>query len=274
MARAKVKLAYIRHEGSRKTSYKKRKKGLLKKVQELSILCGVDACAIVRSSFDSEPGVWPSADGVHRVNERFRNVSEMDKAKRTVDQQGFLRHRITKLKVQLKKLRRDNWEKKVATMMYRVIHESGPVMPSLFKGMDLDGFRGLVWKVNKTLKELETAMRPSQQPAAPLSGPTPTGDDVIHLAAPPQQTIQMGLGPAIWNNPGSSYSQVPYSEEAMRGVVNDAPQLTAAMNDMLNLPLYNDNIGMMTLSTSAGPLPTQADWINLGPWQNHSFPWN
>ncbi|KAK4804493.1 hypothetical protein SAY86_004310 [Trapa natans] len=210
MARAKVKLAYIRHEGSRKTSYKKRKKGLLKKVQELSILCGVDACAIVQSSFDSEPEVWPSADGVRRVNERFRNVLEMDKAKRTVDQQGFLRHRITKLKVQLKKLRRDNWEKKVATMMYRAIHESGPSCRASSRGWTwtLDDFRGLVWKVNKTLKELETAMRPSQQPAAPLSGPTPTGDNVIYLAAPPQQTFQMGLGPAIWNNPGSSYGSL------------------------------------------------------------------
>ncbi|KAK4797006.1 hypothetical protein SAY86_029332 [Trapa natans] len=287
MARARVKLTYITHEGSRKASYKKRKKGLLKKVEELSILCDVDACAIVRSSLDSEPEVWPSPEGVRRVIERFRNVSEMDKAKRTVDQQSFLRQRITKVQAQLKKLLRDNWEKKISTMMYRAIDEGGSIRPSMLEGMDPDDFGSLVWMVDKTLKEIEAAMRPSQQMSQPAVLPSdPTGDvDNAHLT--PQQTFQLGLSHAIWNNPGSRYDKVRSSEETIRGVVNSAPPPPAAKNDVLNLPLYNSNIRMMMMH-SAPPWPPQhVSWppsappaylpptdLNAGPRQNHSFPWN
>ncbi|CAH8259504.1 unnamed protein product [Arabidopsis lyrata] len=66
MTRKKVKVAYISNNSSRKATFKKRKKGLMKKVNELSTLCGINACAIIYSPYDSNPEVWPSNSGVQR----------------------------------------------------------------------------------------------------------------------------------------------------------------------------------------------------------------
>ncbi|MBA0816876.1 hypothetical protein Gohar_001492 [Gossypium harknessii] len=56
MSRKKMKLAYITNDTKRKTTYKKRTNGLVKKVRELTTLCEIEACAIIHSpDFDSQP---------------------------------------------------------------------------------------------------------------------------------------------------------------------------------------------------------------------------
>ena len=60
MTRRKTKLTFIANDTERKTSYKKRKKSLLKKTEELSTLCGIEACAIVYGPDDPQPETWPS----------------------------------------------------------------------------------------------------------------------------------------------------------------------------------------------------------------------
>ncbi|MFQ6667990.1 hypothetical protein Gotur_033827, partial [Gossypium turneri] len=59
--RKKVKFAYITNDLARKATYKKRKKDLMKKMIELSILFGIDACANMNSPYASLPEVWPSS---------------------------------------------------------------------------------------------------------------------------------------------------------------------------------------------------------------------
>ncbi|KAA3486335.1 agamous-like MADS-box protein AGL80 [Gossypium australe] len=49
MSRKKIKLAYITNDSARKTTYKKRSKGQVKKVRELTTLCGIEAFAIINS---------------------------------------------------------------------------------------------------------------------------------------------------------------------------------------------------------------------------------
>ncbi|KAK8637947.1 hypothetical protein V6N13_136396 [Hibiscus sabdariffa] len=50
MTRKRVKLANITNDAARKTTYKKRVKGLVKKVIELTTLCGIEeACAVFYS---------------------------------------------------------------------------------------------------------------------------------------------------------------------------------------------------------------------------------
>jgi len=85
MTRRKVKLAFIENDSARKTTYKKRKKGMLKKIEELSTLCGIDACAIVYGPDDHEPEVWPSHCEVQRVVGRFRNMPAVEKIKKMVN---------------------------------------------------------------------------------------------------------------------------------------------------------------------------------------------
>ncbi|KAK9292177.1 hypothetical protein L1049_020137 [Liquidambar formosana] len=118
MTRKKVKLAFITNDSARKATFKKRKKGLIKKVSELSTLCGIEACAIIYSPYDSQPEIWPSPLGVRRVVAQFKEMPEMEQSKKMVNQESFLRQRIVKAKEQLKKQQKDNREKEVSQVMF------------------------------------------------------------------------------------------------------------------------------------------------------------
>ncbi|KAK3222411.1 hypothetical protein Dsin_009436 [Dipteronia sinensis] len=57
----KVKLWYMAKDSARKATFRKRKKGLWKKVSELSsTLCGIDVCAIVYNPYDNQPSRGPN----------------------------------------------------------------------------------------------------------------------------------------------------------------------------------------------------------------------
>ncbi|CAA7015906.1 unnamed protein product [Microthlaspi erraticum] len=93
----------------------------MKKVNELSTLCGITACAIIYSPYDSNPEVWPSNAGVQRVISEFRTLPEMDQHKKMVDQETFLRQRIAKASEHLKRQRKDNRELEMTEVMFQCL---------------------------------------------------------------------------------------------------------------------------------------------------------
>ncbi|XP_031405627.1 agamous-like MADS-box protein AGL80 [Punica granatum] len=99
--RKKVKLAFIVHDdSSRKATFNKRKKGLLKKMRELSIFSGVPVGVVICGKNESKPEVrLPSSVSVHK------------------DQESFILQRIAMGKEQLKKQREDNREREIAHAM-------------------------------------------------------------------------------------------------------------------------------------------------------------
>ncbi|XWS42274.1 hypothetical protein CRYUN_Cryun16bG0001000 [Craigia yunnanensis] len=119
MTRKKVKLAYITNDSSRKATYRKRKKGLRKKVSELSTLCGIKACVVIYHPYESQSEVWPSPIGVQRVLSEFKKLPEMKQSKKMVNQESFLRRRIAKGNEQLKKQCKDNREKEMTQVMFQ-----------------------------------------------------------------------------------------------------------------------------------------------------------
>lgn len=137
MARKKVKLAFIRNDVSRKATYKKRKKGLVKKLSELSILCGVQACAIVSSPYDTEPDAWPSAEGVRRTLARFRSMPESEQIKNMVNQETYTRKRIQKVEEQLEKIKKENRDKEMREIMYRCLGGEKQVVMKNMSSVDL-----------------------------------------------------------------------------------------------------------------------------------------
>lgn len=94
MTRSKVKLELIANESARKTTFRKRKKGLLKKMEELTTLCGVDACAILSSPFEPNAEVWPSPAGARKVLSRFMSLPEEVQSKRMLNQEAYLMYDI------------------------------------------------------------------------------------------------------------------------------------------------------------------------------------
>ncbi|XVF41693.1 hypothetical protein PTKIN_Ptkin01aG0300300 [Pterospermum kingtungense] len=148
MTRKKVKLAYISNDSARKATYKKRKKGLMKKVSELSTLCGIEACAIIYSPYESQPEIWPSPGGVQRVLSAFKKMSEMDQSKKMVNQESYLRQRIMKANEQLKKQCKDNREKEMTQVMFQNLTGKGLYNLNM---MDLND---LGWLVEQKLKDI------------------------------------------------------------------------------------------------------------------------
>ncbi|KAK9293073.1 hypothetical protein L1049_021057 [Liquidambar formosana] len=148
MTRKKVKLAFITNDSARKATFKKRKKGLMKKVSELSTLCGIDACAIVYSPYDPQPEIWPSPLGVQRVLAQFKRMPEMEQCKKMVNQESFLRQRIVKAKEQLKKQQKDNREKEVTQIMFQSLTGHG------LQNLNMIDLNDLGWLVDHNLKEI------------------------------------------------------------------------------------------------------------------------
>ncbi|KAJ7950674.1 agamous-like MADS-box protein AGL80 [Quillaja saponaria] len=81
MAKKKAKLVYTTNDAVRKVTFKKRKKSLLKKVIERSTLYGIQACAIIYSTYQRELEVSPSPFDVQRTIFAFKKKSKIDQTK-------------------------------------------------------------------------------------------------------------------------------------------------------------------------------------------------
>ncbi|KAI5659463.1 hypothetical protein M9H77_28256 [Catharanthus roseus] len=150
MARKKVKLAFIANGSKRKATYMKWKKGLLNQVSELTTLCGINACAIIYSKYDLELEVWPSTIGVQQVISQFKSLPDMEKCKRIMNQEAYLRKRIEKLKEQVEKQLLKNREKDVLGLIFHCLSTDKRELDNLTPA-DLDD---LERNIKKTMQVL------------------------------------------------------------------------------------------------------------------------
>ncbi|KAL7199449.1 hypothetical protein ACSBR2_021675 [Camellia fascicularis] len=139
MTRKKVKLAFITNDSTRKATFNKRKKGLMKKVSE---------DARLYSQYESQPEIWSNNLGVQRVLAQFKRMPEIEQSKKIMTQESFIRQRITKVNEQLKKQLKDNREKEMTEVMYQCI--SGRRLQNLSMVDQCD----LNWLIDQNLKEI------------------------------------------------------------------------------------------------------------------------
>ncbi|GAB2260602.1 hypothetical protein Droror1_Dr00011457 [Drosera rotundifolia] len=171
MTRKKVKLAYIANDSARKATCKKRKKGFLKKMYELTTLCEIKACAIICSPYDAQPEAWPSQTETQQVLSGFKKMQEMEKSKKMVNQEEFLRQRISKTAEELKKIQKENREKEMTQVMYQCL--TGKSLQYL----DIVDLNDLGWLIDQNLKSiyrrLENLRKEAAMPPPPLPPPQP-----------------------------------------------------------------------------------------------------
>lgn len=149
MTRQKLKLAFIENEPARKSTFKKRKRGILKKACELATLCDVPICLYIDSVYDSKPEVWPSREAMTKIVSEWKMLSVMDKTKKMVNQETFLQERISKATESWKKLWKENREREMKKVMFDCI--SGKTSVSQIEKTDLQDF-GCV--IDQYLKDL------------------------------------------------------------------------------------------------------------------------
>ncbi|WOL03228.1 hypothetical protein Cni_G11948 [Canna indica] len=177
MARNKVKLAWIANDATRRATLKKRRKGLIKKVQELSILCGVEACVVVYAPQEHEPVAWPSLADAGRMMARFMSLPEIERNRKMVNQEMFLRQRIAKLQEQLRRQQRENREIEITALLFeglrgRSLHD-----------LSIEDASALAWMVDTKLRAIYEK-REELAKRVPVAPP------------PPQQSpLQMSIGP-------------------------------------------------------------------------------
>ncbi|CAH8356637.1 unnamed protein product [Eruca vesicaria subsp. sativa] len=149
MTRNKLNLSYITNETIRKSTFIKRKKGFFKKIHELSVLCGIQACAIIHSPFSSTPDVWPSNSEAKNVVERFEAIPESEQEKKMVNHEKFLEQCITKIKEKIIKKIKDNKERVMQETVYQFLREKGNMFQLTDKHRD-----DLCRFIDQQLKEL------------------------------------------------------------------------------------------------------------------------
>ncbi|VFQ60639.1 unnamed protein product [Cuscuta campestris] len=194
MTRKKVKLAFISNDSARKATLKKRKKGLMKKVSELSTLCGIDACAIIYSPYENQPEVWPNTAGAQRVVAQFKRMPEMEQSKKMVNQESFIRQRIAKAGEQLKKLRRENREKEITEVMYQLLTGKAA---ALQQSLILTDLNDLAWMLDQNLKEIDKRIETLKKEAAAapvVSQPAAAVIQTVTAAADQQEEVGVDLG--------------------------------------------------------------------------------
>ncbi|XP_009383918.2 agamous-like MADS-box protein AGL80 [Musa acuminata AAA Group] len=171
MARKKLKLAWIANESTRRATYKKRKKGLVKKVSELATLCNVKVCMVIYGPQEAEPEAWPSVPEAVGVLTRFRSMPEMEQQRKMMDQEGILRQRAAKVQEQLRRQERDNRDLEAALLMHqalagRRLHDLG-----------IEDATGLAWVVDRKLKAVQEKINQEMTQLALLSAEASSAGD-------------------------------------------------------------------------------------------------
>jgi len=122
MTRTKVKLEYIQNDTTRRVTYRKRSRGLLKKSRELSVLCGVDTCVLIYSPYSTTPLVWPSIeDEAKRIMIEFKMRPMAEQSQRRFNQEKYLRETLAKAKEKLGKLQSRNRELEMENLIMNLL---------------------------------------------------------------------------------------------------------------------------------------------------------
>ncbi|KAK7305528.1 hypothetical protein VNO77_43434 [Canavalia gladiata] len=213
MTRTKVELAYITNDSKRKTTLKKRKNGLIKKIDEISTLCGIEACAIIYSPNDPQPEVWPSELGVQKVLSRFRRMPELEQTKKMLSQESFLSQSIIKGQEQLKKLRNENRKKEMTHLMFQYLNGGR----NIFDNATLIDLNDLSWMIDQNLKEIERNINRIQ--SQEVTSMVQNGGEPINIGGhqPHMDPVQMLETTTTMDN----MQHQPWSMEFMNGVFGD-----------------------------------------------------
>lgn len=103
MVRSKIKYELIADERTRRETFRKRKSGLFKKLNELKTLCDVEACGIIINEDGTQPDVWPSIPATSQVVRRFLDLPTSSQRNNMVGQSGFLRQNLSRISRNLDK---------------------------------------------------------------------------------------------------------------------------------------------------------------------------
>ncbi|KAL4324400.1 hypothetical protein GQ457_11G031890 [Hibiscus cannabinus] len=120
MTRRKVELVWITSQSARRASLRKRRVGLLKKVEELTTLCGIKACLVMYSPGEQEPMAWPSPDEAKELIRKFYFIPELERSKKMITMEMYMAEQLSKVHRDLEKLNKKNREAEARQFMLQM----------------------------------------------------------------------------------------------------------------------------------------------------------
>ncbi|CAN0879306.1 Agamous-like MADS-box protein AGL80 [Linum grandiflorum] len=190
MARQRRPLRWITNNLARKAYFRKRRAALIKKVEELSILCDVPGMCVIYSPYEDPsplrplqppepPTIWPSRESAVQLLQRFMDLSRVERCKKMLNQLEYLRELIVKAeekqKRELKKIR----DMELSILMDEVRYGKGLEELDIEQRISLAGLiKDKIQEVRRRMQFLG-ATQGFEAPDGPLRGLT--ADDPIHI---------------------------------------------------------------------------------------------
>jgi len=128
MTRSKVALKLIEHETARRNTYRKRKEGLCKKMEELCILCDVKGCMLIYNAEIEGEYIWPSYDEAEVLLRRFESLPKSEQIKKMVNHDEYMKGRVEKLKEEVIKQELKNKKMQASILIHKITHGGGMVV--------------------------------------------------------------------------------------------------------------------------------------------------
>ncbi|CAA7408987.1 unnamed protein product [Spirodela intermedia] len=75
----KIKIRWLEEDARRRETLRKRRSGIIKKAEELHILCDVQTCIVIFSPNDDQPEVFPSIKQAVEMCRRFKQLPEFNR---------------------------------------------------------------------------------------------------------------------------------------------------------------------------------------------------
>ncbi|XP_003560112.1 agamous-like MADS-box protein AGL80 [Brachypodium distachyon] len=235
MARRKVNLRRIQDPAARRTTFRKRRDGLMKKASELATLCNLKACVIVYGEGEAQPHVWPSVSEAVPILRRYKDTPDLERYKKTMSQEGFLRQRVDKLREMTEKLQRENHERQTMCLLHKAMLGKLPTSMDL----TIEEVTSVGWMAQNYLKSIGyriAELRGQASLQAPPATSIPSCNDMM----------TKGMGePSL-----EEYLQMPQHEMWIDNMRVQGEDLSAG--------LYSDN--------GAGPSTTHLSDEDLISW--------
>lgn len=240
--RKKTKCSFIENETTRKSTFKKRKKGMMKKLTELVTLCDVKACAVVFNPYDLSPEVWPSKEGVEEVVSKFMELPVEEQTKKMMNQEDFIHQRIVKEKEQLQKLCDENRDIEIRNVMFNCIEGKMDVHQIDEKNLR-DLSHGIDMYLNKLYHRKEILTGESSSSSSlypPVAADTAAHIGLYdHMIQNQQNSVQFRYE-ALYD----FYNQIPQKIHAFNMNFNSKQRMLLDLNQNLNAGEDEDILSM------------------------------
>ncbi|KAM1166278.1 hypothetical protein TB1_024883 [Malus domestica] len=141
MGRGRLNMELIANERSRKTTFQKRRKGIMKKAYEFSTLCEVDVCMIIYGPklTDRPPELqtWPkNPEEVNRIINKYKASTMCKPPKKTFDLSDLLMDRKNKVYADIYRKRKEMYETKYPAWDERINTFSESQLEALLNALD------------------------------------------------------------------------------------------------------------------------------------------